>query len=199
MPVKDFVTIKRKKIDRETIPITEKTWKWCQLPYPGHKNGCPNYGNNPLCPPNAKFFDKSDYNHFYLIHAEFDFKGYVADKRKDPARANASDKQLGNIRHWQGSVKKLLKDAVKDVCKMNKRKDIYILGSGSGFSDNEMRKIQDDIYSMEAAGVYAFGLFKNNGISFEIKPTTKIVIACMICSKKRLVLSTRSSTILDFF
>ena len=30
--------------------------EWCQMPYPGHPKGCPNYDTGrPECPPNAPF------------------------------------------------------------------------------------------------------------------------------------------------
>lgn len=37
---------------------------WCLIPYLGHKNGCPNYGQKKTCPPFApmieSFVDLSD-------------------------------------------------------------------------------------------------------------------------------------------
>ena len=65
--------INSKKIEKESIVFTEKTKLWCQLPYPNHPTGCPNYNKNPLCPPNSDYKKSilKDYNHFYLFYAIF--------------------------------------------------------------------------------------------------------------------------------
>jgi len=34
------------------ICLSERTVKWCRLPYPGHPKGCPKYGLKG-CPPDA--------------------------------------------------------------------------------------------------------------------------------------------------
>jgi predicted metal-binding protein len=49
----------------------------CTRPYPGHPEGCPNFGNNPQCPPEApvveEFIDMGQ-PHYFLI-AEYKMCG----------------------------------------------------------------------------------------------------------------------------
>ena len=54
MKIQDITKIKIVKINRNSIEFTEKTHIWCTLLYPGHKNGCPNFNRNHLCPPNVE-------------------------------------------------------------------------------------------------------------------------------------------------
>lgn len=78
MDIKRLVSIKIKRIERNTIFFTAKTRIWCKLPYPNHPHGCPNYGKNPNCPPNTEIMENilTRYNFFYLIYAIFEIEKY---------------------------------------------------------------------------------------------------------------------------
>ena len=58
MEIKKLIQIRKIKIDSKSIKFTKRTRLWCQLPYPNHPKGCPNYSKNPNCPPLAKFMKK---------------------------------------------------------------------------------------------------------------------------------------------
>ena len=78
MNVEDLVNINIKQIDGDTIFFSKLAQQWCLIPYTDHKSGCPNYGKNKLCPPNAPFKEevKEKYSYFYLVYADFDFISY---------------------------------------------------------------------------------------------------------------------------
>ena len=67
MIIEEITKIKILRVKRNSITFTPKTHIWCTLPYPGHKNGCPNYDKNPLCPPNIKIMENhlKNYSFFY--------------------------------------------------------------------------------------------------------------------------------------
>lgn len=169
----DLVTIREKEISKEGIRITPKCFLWCKLPYRDHKYGCPNYGRDH-CPPHRELFDPDPYVKFRLVYAEFDFKTYKERMRKK--HPDWSERQVANLLYWQGSVKKMLKNRIKTLDKNG----LYLLGCGSGFS----MKFQRDVPSMEAVGIYVYGLLKQNDIPFEIKPRDKVVLVCLLCYKK---------------
>ncbi|KKK73060.1 hypothetical protein LCGC14_2897610, partial [marine sediment metagenome] len=79
MKIQEITSINVLRVDRGSIKFTDKTHKWCTLPYPNHKKGCPNFNKNPLCPPNAKIMENilEYYRFFYLILAYFDIFKYT--------------------------------------------------------------------------------------------------------------------------
>ena len=107
MNVKGITNIKILRVKRNSIIFTPKTHIWCILPYPGHKNGCPNYDKNPLCPPNIKTMENylNGYSFFYLIYAIFnifEYKTYMLNKHPD-----WSDRKAICLLYWQKSVKNM--------------------------------------------------------------------------------------------
>ncbi len=91
--------------------------KWCQLPYPNHKKGCPNY-NNPKrldCPPRARriqgFFDLTKL--LYFVHSEFDLEADIIRRKK--MNPNLTEKQYRCVLYWQGTSRKQLKERVNEV------------------------------------------------------------------------------------
>jgi len=181
MKINNLIEIKYLKINRETVKFTQKTRIWCQLPYPNHPKGCPNYNKNPICPPNAQYMESilNEYFHFYLIYAKFDLKRQR--ERMFSLHKNWSNKQANCLLYWQNSVKKQLADFIKIIISMNKNSNIFLLSCGSGFNFTTLN--QDIIYSMEAAGIDVFKTLKNNGIHFELKPKNKVILTTLLCSK----------------
>ena len=186
MEIKKLIQIRKIKIDSKSIKFTKKTRLWCQLPYPNHPKGCPNYYKNPNCPPSAKFMKKilSDYLHFYLIYAKFDLK--IQKERMLLLHPNWSNRQANCLLYWQNSVKKELKNYIKKIYIMNKNFDLFLLSCGSGFNSNDYN--QGKVYSMEAAGIDVFKTLKNNNISFEIKPKNKVLLITLLCSNEKLLI-----------
>ena len=165
MNFEELAVINIKRIDPKTITITEKTVRWCQLPYPGHKKGCPNYNKNENCPPNSPNALNiiPDYNKFYLIYAIFNFKKYVHLRRRE--HPQWSEKQLKCVLYWQSSIKKLLKEIINYI----KTEKDYIFSCGSGFGKS--------VYSMEACRIDVFKTLRNN----KIKPKNQILLVCLLC------------------
>ena len=176
--------IRHLRIKPETISFTKKTRKWCQLPYPDHPNGCPNYGKNPSCPPDAEYMDSilSKYSHFYLIYAIFNLDG---QKRRMLSRhPDWTDRQATCLLYWQNSVKKALQERLREIQEINPEKRLYVLSSGSGFKQGAFN--QEKIYSLEAGGIDVFRTLKKNGISFELKPEKKVKLVTLACSNGKL-------------
>ncbi|MFX0140805.1 MAG: DUF2284 domain-containing protein, partial [Candidatus Hodarchaeota archaeon] len=83
--VKPFTEIKVQKIKKETIYFNKNVREYCKLKYKGHPNGCPNYNNNKLCPPQSPYLENeilNNYNYYYLIYAVFNLKEYKEEMRK---------------------------------------------------------------------------------------------------------------------
>jgi len=119
MDITALLEIKHKKIPRTHIVFTEKTFKWCQLPYPNHPNGCPNFGRNELCPPKTELKEEfiKKFNHFYLIYGIFDFETYLTEmKRRHP---QWSERKLKCVLYWQGSVKKRMREHIEQIMSSN--------------------------------------------------------------------------------
>ena len=196
--IKELVKIDIKKIRKETIIISKEAHKWCQRAYEDHPNGCPNFGKALNCPPHKLSFDiySNMFNHFYLVHAKFKFKKYKEEKAKewDKQDKKYTEKQLGNRRHWQGSIKKLLRKDILKILKLNPS-GVYISSCGSGFDTKDMKKYQNGIFSMESLKINVISTLKLNKISIKRNPIDFMRFACLLCSKKPLILPKEDNSI----
>lgn len=99
------------------LDITMDAREWCKLSYPGHKNGCPNYGERETCPPKIKTiyecFDLSKQH--WLAVVSFDLAAHV--ERLKEIHPDWSERQLFCCLYWQGSVRKQLKELCEDFVK----------------------------------------------------------------------------------
>ncbi len=186
MNIGEITKIKILRVKRNSIIFTSKTHIWCTLPYPGHKNGCPNYDKNPLCPPNIKIMEEhlKNYSFYYLIYAIFnisEYKTYMLNKHSD-----WSERKAGCLLYWQNSVKKLLKIYIINLYLNNPNCSLYLFGSGSGDKIHNIK--QEKVYSMEAAGINVIKTFTNNKIEIEVKPIKFVHIVNLLCSDKELKL-----------
>lgn len=99
-----------KILELNNIISGDYVFRWCKLPYDGHKSGCPMYGTRSDCPPEALPFDELVQPPYYLIIHEFDLEGQAECMRD--LHPNWSDKQCRNPRYWQkGITKKLMAEA----------------------------------------------------------------------------------------
>lgn len=117
---------------------------WCRLPYPGHKNGCPNF---PKCiQERPSFLDVEIHYRWYAVIHTFYLKAH-ADmmKAKHP---KWSERQCRNPLYWQGRVRKLLREEAE-----------VFAPSGSVILDIP-----------EACGVDVFETMTKAGIVLERKP-----------------------------
>ncbi len=178
--------IKFLRVKRNSIIFTPKTHIWCTLPYPGHKLGCPNYNKNPLCPPYAKFMENhlNNFSVFYLIFAIFDISEYKT--RMLEKHPNWSDRKARCLLYWQNSVKKMLRNYIVEIYSNNLDCNLYLFCSGSGEKIHNVR--QENIYSMEAAGINVIKTLRNNDIDIEVKPIKFVHLVNLLCSDRSLKL-----------
>ena len=150
-------------IDPDKIVIDERAWNgfWCTLPYPNHKNGCPNYGKKQRCPPYAKKFHDIIKEPFFLVIQEFDIQTHVQKmKKKHP---KWTDRQCRNVLYWQKGVVKKLKENSFELA--NRMGEKYIV-----------------LEVPEANGVNVFKTCLNVGIELETFPQN-IIRKVMIIGK----------------
>lgn len=173
--VAQLTQIMERKITAETIIFTPKVQEWCKLPYKrGRKqyDQCPNYGKSKLCPPNYPFRGDiiQKYKNFQLIYAVLDFKTYREVRMQQ--HPEWSDEQCGNSRQWQPSLKKLLKEYIKEHYFV-KGKPLFkeLLGAGSGFWHYA---------SCEAAGCYVYRMLELNNILFDRKAQEMIIMVSLL-------------------
>jgi len=82
---------------------------WCELPYPGHPKGCPNYPSKCNFTKVEEYYDLSKPHWFSII--EFNI-GQFAAKMK-AVHPEWSDRQCRCVLYWQNGVRKLLNDECK--------------------------------------------------------------------------------------
>lgn len=83
---------------------------WCQLEYPGHKNGCDNYLKNPDCPPLTKpYYHLIAPPYYFGIH-RFNVRQWIEEmQEKHPSRSEA---QCRIPYLWQSKQNKVLEDGL---------------------------------------------------------------------------------------
>lgn len=172
MNVKNLVNIYHKEINKETIIFSPKVQMYCKLPYPGHENGCPNYGKNSKCPPNAPYRVDilKKYCIFNLIVAEFNIGLYIELYRKEHPERSLN--QLRNCLYWQPSIKAIVKNYINT--KLIPFNEMF--GAGSGFWN---------YCSMEAVGMHVFKILRLNGIEFDVKARKKVLMVCLVVKKNK--------------
>jgi hypothetical protein len=84
----------------------------CRRSYPGHRNGCPNYGKKKGCPPGAlpfgQVYDLT--KPVYAIYNAFPIGEHVARMRE--LHPEWSDRQLYCCLYWQPQARKQLRDEI---------------------------------------------------------------------------------------
>lgn len=103
-----FIKIEKIPIDPKTIVITDKTRLWCQLPYPDHPKGCPNFGKKDCSPNVPIMWDlPTKYDKYELRVLEFNLEEYAIQRRAQYEKEGKvkSEKQLRCSRYWQGTLK----------------------------------------------------------------------------------------------
>lgn len=132
---------------------------WCELPYPGHKKGCPNYGKG--CPLSRveKYFDLTK-PHWFAI-TRFNLLGH-AEKMK-ALHPLWTDRQCRCVLYWQNGVRKIL----------NKMCEEFIRGRNLIY-----HKIP------EAMGVHVIKTMRKLGQPIETKPKDTVCKVALMGSPK---------------
>ena len=98
----------------DKLYIDKRCGKWCQLPYPSHPHGCPNYGQCNYCPPYAPvisdFFDLTK-PHWFLV-TEFDLAAHIeAFQIRHPLW---SERRLKCVLYWQNQVRSIQRQQIAE-------------------------------------------------------------------------------------
>ena len=97
------------------IPLTEVVYDkrarngtWCTLPYPGHKNGCPNFSDTNKCPQIYVDFNDIPSMKWYAVIHIFDLKKHEEEYlKKDWCKTR---KQARCVLYWQKKHMNELRD-----------------------------------------------------------------------------------------
>ena len=149
------------------IVVDYSVRKLCSRPYPNHARGCPNYGKRPICPPQCprieETYDMS--KGFWVVWIIFDFAAHRRKmRRKHP---EWSQRQIDCCLYWQGTAKKMLREAVQDV-------EYYLEGRGNWVTTD----------CPEAMGVNVTATMKNLGIELEWPPEKVVYKMAIIGIRK---------------
>lgn len=84
----------------------------CLAPYPGHPNGCPNYGRKDGCPPQSpRYWETLDTDKgIYVIFNAFDIGAHI--KQMLERHPKWSDRQARYCLYWQGTARKQLREKI---------------------------------------------------------------------------------------
>lgn len=115
-----------------SLDIDMDARKWCLLSYPGHPNGCPNYGKSEYCPPKVPIITKA-FNlakPHWFIAIEFNLETHAQFmKAKHP---QWSDKQCRCLLYWQGTVKKELRILAQSFIQQEKEYSYSLIPEAMG-------------------------------------------------------------------
>ena len=143
---------------------TKANGYWCQLPYPGHPKGCPNYGKKEGCPPSSEIFSENYQPPYYLISETFDIESHIQKMKK--RHPEWSEPECRNLLYWQKTVNKNLREKAKQY-----------LGS---LKEEDMRLIEVP----EATGINVFQTCANAGIYLEKNPDKQVTKIMLIAKHK---------------
>ncbi len=92
------------------LVISDQAGKWCRIPYPNHKHGCPKYGDDGgACPPSAVPVGEvlNLDAPMYLVHSEFNLQAQV--ERMKSKHPKWSDLQARCVLYWQDTSRKQMR------------------------------------------------------------------------------------------
>lgn len=101
-------------IQIKKIFLSDKVGAWCKIPYPGHKDGCPKFDNDPACPPRSPslqgYFDLGQ--RLWMVQQGFDLESHAAAMKIKMKRKGLdwSDRQCRCVLYWQKTSRKKLKE-----------------------------------------------------------------------------------------
>ena len=143
-------------MEASTVDVTGKliisnmVGEWCKLPYPDHPQGCPNYGKQAHCPPQAptvaEFIDLSRPHWFIIV--PFNLEAHA--QRMKAKHPKWSDRQARCVLYWQNTVRKSLRIAINSFTWQHPGTTSTLLP--------------------EAMGVNVIATAKKVGIDIEVKP-----------------------------
>jgi hypothetical protein len=108
--------------------------RWCSLPYPDHKNGCPNFGKKEDCPPLAPYFLDVYKPDIYLAFMRFDFGEFLSKKKV--IHPDWTERALRNPWHFQGHLDSKLRGFVNSELEKPEYKNFQAVTSPEAMGVN---------------------------------------------------------------
>ena len=164
---------KRYIIKLNRLIVTGQAGEWCQIPYEGHPKGCPKYGEDKWCPPNAPkikdYFNLS--KPLYFAHSEFDLEADIARRKK--MTPGQTERQYRCVLYWQGSSRKQMRERARAAmwtlgvneiieCPEGMGVNVYATAKIHGL---KLERIRDLKICRHVAYVQPYDLFQLNGFS----------------------------------
>ena len=119
-----------------TVIVDARVRGWCRLRYPGHPQGCPNYGVVSHCPPGAPLLTEGAFA--LLVGVRFDLGAWARGmKAKHPGW---SDRQCRCLLYWQPGIRKALMLWAVQCKRVHKRTRIWMVPEGSGANIDAMMR-----------------------------------------------------------
>jgi predicted metal-binding protein len=141
----------------------------CRKPYPGHPNGCPNYGKKKGCPPAApllgELLDCSQ--PVWAVYVQFDLEAQRS--RMWFKHPKWSKRQAECCLYWQGKVLSFLENRVTNFCLMQ------ILGTNEKLTA---------LYRPEAHGVNVTETMAAAGVELQWPPDNWVYKVALIGTPK---------------
>jgi len=97
----------------DKLVLSNRVPNWCQLPYPRHPKGCPNYDKRENCPPNTEPITNLIKPPFLLVGIRFNLGGHI--KRMKEIHPEWSNAQARCVLYWQNKVMKRLREECEHV------------------------------------------------------------------------------------
>lgn len=140
--------------------VSPGVFKFCQMPYPNHPKGCPNYNHKAGCPPKTQLLNtahsETHWDTWRIFTYSFDLVPHITKMRK--AHPEWSERQVYCCLYWQPRARKAFWEAVYNV----------------GYLPTKV------LWCPEAYGVNIMQLCRNHGTNFEWPPKTKTVLMAML-------------------
>jgi predicted metal-binding protein len=108
--------------------------RWCTLPYPKHKNGCPNYGHRVTCPPQVGYFLDMFHPEVYLALLRFDFKEYLSEKKR--LHPDWTERAIRNPFHFQTHLRAELSKSTEALLSKPEYQNYKCLYNAEGMGVN---------------------------------------------------------------
>ena len=126
-----------KQIQSFVLPVKKLIFRpqiqdFCKLPYLGHKNGCPNYGQRFYCPPTVGLIDNyiDITKPMFLVIEEFDLQAHI--NRMQIKHPHWSDRQSRCVLYWQKGVRNKLLPKIKLTMEILKLSAYTVLPEAMG-------------------------------------------------------------------
>jgi predicted metal-binding protein len=129
------------QFDKSILEISVKYQGICLCKSNSFRNGCPNYGKKPGCPPRNLFSEDYDLREpIYLIATDFDLTEHAQKIRN--AHPNWTEKAIYNSRYWQNTARNRHLDEIQEFMSAHPNYSIERSPEGSGINIDSLCRQQ---------------------------------------------------------